>query len=43
MTLSKDCVDCDLQMLCDLIFLDVKDGEFVYCPDGTKHEVKEEV
>lgn len=37
--LSGDCVGCIYQHACAIRFNSVKKGEFVYCPDGTRHLV----
>jgi len=37
--LSKDCYGCINIHKCRQRFLQVKKGEFVYCPDGDRHLV----
>lgn len=37
--LSKECKKCKLKDFCELLYLDVQKGEYVYCPDGSKHKV----
>lgn len=37
--LSRSCDGCENQKLCKKRFVSVKKGEFVYCPDGSRHLV----
>lgn len=37
--LSRNCVSCTQKKLCGKRFITVEKGEFVYCPDGSRHLV----
>lgn len=37
--LSHDCHDCKQILSCKKRFVNVRKGEFVYCPDGDRHLV----
>lgn len=40
--LSKDCYKCPnrIRKQCEIRFVTVKKGEFVYCADGSRHLVE---
>jgi len=37
--LSRSCYGCTQQKLCSKRFIQVKKGEFVYCPNGSRQLV----
>ena len=37
--LSRNCDNCPLIKKCKIRFINVKKGEFVYCPDGSRQLV----
>ncbi len=37
--LSLDCQQCPQKKLCEKRFVTVDKGQFVYCPDGSRHLV----
>lgn len=39
MMLSRNCDGCPLMRKCEQRYANVRKGEFVYCPDGSRHLV----